>query len=306
MLKKTSLLVAMLLLSVMLAACGGDDEDPTATVAPPAATATPAAPGDSDDDAAEDEPEPTETIAEVEPTPTVEPATPTIEPTEEPVSEPTAEPTEEPATPTVESVPTEEPTVDTAEPTEPLDTGGDPAVEAALLDMLLAEEDLPEPYALFEVGPTARSDAGMTFCNQPSFSNPEARVAGVEAEFDRDPVEGPFILQSLTVYDGDISAEAFEYVRGVISECDEWVDEDGLTYQLEIIDVPDYGDESFGMMMTFDVPPVGEASAYFTLARFDTVLMVMGYLGLTNIDVDEFNSVTETAVEKIEAAEFER
>jgi hypothetical protein len=293
-LKHVSIFVSVLLLGVMLAACGGD-ADPTATVAPSPPTETPAP--------AAAEPTATPTVEPAEPTATEVPPTPTAEPTVEPTAtatEPAATPTTPPPAPTA----TAEPTADTAVPTETGNGESDPVVEAALLEMLLTEEELPEEYELFFMGPVGPSDDNLEFCNEPSFSRPDDRLASVEAEYDRDPEVGPFLLQSLTAYPEEIAAEAFDYVRTVTSNCSEWEDEDGLTYRLQVIDLPDYGDESHGLSMTFEIVDGIEAEVRFSLARFGGILMAMGYIVVFDGDFDEFDAITELAVEKIEAAEF--
>lgn len=285
--------MSMVLLGVLLAACGGDDADPTATVAPLAATATVAP--------AEAEPTATATEEPAEPTATEVPPTPTTEPT----VEPTATATEPAATPTTAATATVEPTEDAAAPTGETDIESDPVVEAALLDMLLTEEELPEEYLEVFSGPVGVSGDGLEFCNEPSFSSPENRLASVEAEFERNPDFGPFLLQSLTAYPDDVATEAFDYVRTITSNCADWEDEDGLTYYIEVIEMPDYGDESHGLSMTFEVVEGIEAEVRFSLARFGGVLLAMGYIVVFDGDFAEFDSIVELAVDKIEAADFQ-
>lgn len=306
MIKTFSLLACMLLLSVMLAACaGGDDDDPTATVVPSTATTEPAAAEDEDE---EEDASPTAEAAD-EPTATEEPSEPTVEPTEE--AEPTAteestqEPTEAVSTPEVSGTMPPVATEDADGPagTAEADYEPDPAVEAALMDMLLTEEEVPEEFVLVSAGPVATSNGGLTFCNEESFSRPEARLGSVEAEFEVDPQLGPFVLESLTAYDEEVAAEAFDYARDITTSCEEWTDEDGVTYQLEIIEVPDYGDDSHGLRMTFEVPGAGQAAVEITLARFGGVLLAMGFISLEGTDTTQFQEITETAIEKIEAAD---
>lgn len=312
MIKNFSLLACVLLLSVMLAACGGDDEDdPTATVAAPTATTAPSAADDETED--EEEASPTAEIAETpteaaeEPTATAteEVATPTVEPTEEAEPTATTESAEATATPEAPATQPAEPTEGTADPTATSEAEfePDPAVEAALLDMLLTAEDVPAEFQLVSSGPVATSNGGLTFCNAESFSRPEARLGSVEVEFEADPQMGPFVLESLTAYDADTAAEAFDYARDITMSCEEWTDEDGLTYQLETVEVPEYGDDSHGLRMTFEVPGAGLASVEFTLARFDGVLLAMGFISIEGTDTSQFQEITEAAIAKIEAAD---
>lgn len=300
MLKKASILACMLLLSVMLAACNGDDEDPTATVAAPATTTTAAA----GDDAEADEETATATEEVAEATATDEVSTPTSEPTEDPDPTATTAATEPAGTPTESTGATAEPTADGQSESTPGVVNADPEAEAALLDMVVTEEELPEGWTLFQVAPSVSESGGLTFCNSESFSRPEERLAAVEAEFERDPQAGPFLLESLTAYPEETAMEAFEFSRDITSSCEEWTDEDGITYQLSVEERPDYGDESYGMRMTFEAPGAGEITADFTLVRIGGVLLALGYLGLGELDNAEFTTITETVVEKIEASDY--
>ena len=300
MLKKASILACMLLLSVMLAACGGDDdEDPTATVAAPTAT-TEAAAGDDEED--EETATATEEVAEA--TATEEPATPTSEPTEAPDPTATTAATEPPATPTESTEGVPEPTADAEADATPEMVESDPVAEAALMDMVVTEEELPEGWTLFQVAPSVSEGGGLTFCNAESFSRPEERLAAVDAEFERDPLQGPFLLQSLTAYPEATATEAFEVSRDITSSCEEWTDEDGIAYQLSVEERPDYGDESYGLRMTFEAPGAGAVTADFTLVRIGGLLLALGHLGVGELDNEEFTTITETVVDKMEAAEY--
>ena len=299
MARNAAVLICVLLVSVLLAGCGGDDPEPTVTPPPAAATATPPA------------------VAEVE-TPTVEPATPTPEPVS-----PTATATGVVPTPTLESAatstvaptattaPAATATTDagTADPTAtepaPLPTSGtDADAEAALLAMVVTEEELPEGWVLYLVGPAVSESGGLTFCNAESFSRPGERLAAVDAEFERDPIVGPFLLQNLTAYSEETAIEAFEYSREITSSCEEWTDEDGLTYQLSVEDRPDYGDDSYGLRMTFEAPGAGQIIADFTLVRVGGILLALGHLGIDELDTEEFTVIAGTVVDKIEASDF--
>jgi hypothetical protein len=294
MARNAAVLICVLLVSVLLAGCGGDDPEPTVTPPPAEATATPPA------------------VAEVE-TPTVVPATPTTEPAPPTATATQVAPTatlEPAATSTVEPTATTAPVATaTADPTatEPLPVPTnepDADAEAALLAMVVTEDELPEGWTLFQVGPSISESGGLTFCNAESFSRPGERLAAVDAEFERDPVVGPFLLQSLTAYPEETAIEAFDYSREITSSCDEWTDEDGLTYQLSVEERPGYGDESYGLRMTFEAPGTGKIVTDFTLVRIGGLLLALGHLGIDELDTEEFTVITGTVVDKIEASDY--
>jgi hypothetical protein len=300
MARNAAVLICVLLVSVLLAACGGDDPDPTVTPLPAAATVTP--PAVADVETATPEPAATSTSQAVAPTapPTATEPAATVEPTATSTVAPVAT-TAPVATATAEAV-TADPTATETAPLPTSETDAD--AEEALLAMVVTEEELPEGWALFQVGPAVSESGGLTFCNAESFSRPGERLAAVEAEFERDPIVGPFLLQSLTAYPEETAIEAFEYSREITGSCEEWTDEDGLTYQLSVEDRPGYGDDSYGLRMTFDAPGAGQIIADFTLVRFGGILLALGHLGIDELDTEEFTDITGTVVARIEASDY--
>lgn len=291
MVKHVSIFACLLLLGAMLTACGGSD-DPTATVVPPTATTAPVD-GDADE-------EPT-TPSEPSPTATSEPAeTATTEPTITPTPEPTFTPRPEP-TPTSNALPTE----DAGE--EMPDGEGDDVdemdVDAILLEMLITEADLPDEWVLYQARSAPNSVSDVVFCDASPFGGRDGRLGSVEAEFDQDPTNGPFLLQGLSAYPEDIAIEAFEHTRQVTSECTGWVEEDGSEYVVQVVDVPAMGDESLGIRMTFDVPE-GMVMADFTFVRVGGLLVVMAWLTLEDVDTGQFNEITWIAIDRVESSEF--
>lgn len=298
MVKPVLIFACLLLLGVMLTACGGSD-DPTATVVPPTATTAPV------DDASDEEPTaPGEPSSTVETTPTSESAeTATNGPVTTPTPRPTFTPRPEP-TPTSNALPTEDAGEGEEVPDgEDVDDGGETDVDSILLDMLITEGDLPDEWVLYQARPAPNSVSDVTFCNAEPFDGQGERLGSVEAEFDQDPTNGPFLLQGLAAYPEAMAIEAFNHTRQVTSECSDWVDEDGTEYVVQVVDVPAMGDESLGIHMTFDVPE-GSAMADFTFVRVGGLLVVMAWLTLDEVDTAQFNEITRTAIDRVEASDF--
>lgn len=299
MTKKLTLVLCAVLLSVMLAACGGDDPDPTAT--PPAApTATEAAADDAAGEEAPTEVAATPTEAAAAATPTEETVMPTTEPeptgTVAPAS--TVEPTATAEAATVDPTATGETTA--PEPTPEVDS----EAEAALFEMALAEEDLPEGWMLTFSDVVTESELDTTFCNVDPFSSPGGRIAAVELEFEISVDEGPFLLQNLTAYPEEVSIEAMEYARTEIVSCDEWTDEFDTTYQIQDLELPAYGDESFAVLLSFEIPEAGQVPVAFAFVRVDGILISVGYIDMVEIDMQQLETIIERAVEKVEASDY--
>lgn len=303
--KKASLILVALLLGVMVVACGDDDDDadPTATEPPAAAEATATTATDDAEATEEDEATATEEDAV---TPTEEAAATA---TEE-LADPTATEAEADETPTeatgagsgtAEADATESDT----EPTADATAGDVTEDEAALFEMALTEEDLPSGWTLTSSSAVTDDEVSLTFCNAEPYQSPEGRIAAIEQEFEMSPTTGPFLLQNLTAYPEEVAIEAAEYARGIIAECDEWTDEDGVTYQLSDLELPDLGDETFGMTMTFEVPGIGEVPTDFAFVRVGGVLISLGYISIDEGDDFDFEAVLEQAVEKVEESGYQ-
>jgi hypothetical protein len=292
--KKAAFILCAVLVSAVLAACGGDDPDPTATpaatVAAAVATATTASA------------EATPTEDAVPPPPTEEAVTPTMEPEATSTVAPTA--TVAP-TGTPDAVGAE-PTATTAIESTPAPTSEfDPGDIEALFAMALTEEDFPEGWAQIFAAPVTDIEDGLTFCNAEPFSSPEGRRAAVELEFELSPMDGPFVLQNLTAYPEAVSIEAMEYARNEVVNCDEWTDELGTTYQLTMLELPEYGDESFGIRFAFEIPEFGEMPVAFAFVRVGGILLSIGYIDMEAIDRAFLEGIIERAVEKVEASDFQ-
>lgn len=288
---KHRILVPVIVIAVMtlLVACGGD-ADPTPTEAPPAATSTATS-------------APTATV---EPTATPEPtststATPEPTPTLTPTSEPTATP--EPPTPTAEPTATPEPTsTPTPEPTE---EPGETDVEAALLAMLLTESDLPADWVLLHTGPVHDEPEGETFCGAPRFYEADDHLGTVEADiFGPDPFSGPVLLQRITAYPEPVAVQGFAYSLQVTTSCSEWFDDEiGTTVQVSLVEVREFGDESFGLVVNFESD--GELiTANYYIVRVGGILMVLAMLTIGDLPFSDLEPLAEIAVSRIEASDF--
>lgn len=294
------MLICVLLAMMVLVACSDDDgDDPTATTS----TAVEATETTSTEPADEVE---TTSTPEAEATETEDTATATSEPTED-VATPTE--AEDEATATEESDSgaadaTAEATGTITDATPQATIEVDTEAEAALFEMALTEEDLPEGFTQVSIMPVTEIDQGLTFCNEEPFTTEEGRLASVEAEFEVDPEIGPFLLQNLTAYPEADSIDAMEYAQNVITGCDEWTDEDGVTYELTDLELPDYGDESFGVSLTLNIPEFGPVPASFAFVRVGGTLISLGYISIEEEGIVDFESIIETAVEKVEESDY--
>jgi len=297
----------ILVIGLILTACGGDDPDPTPTSVPaPSPTATAAANEEpAIDDAAteDDDPEPATaaTGTQAPPTATEELSTPTTEPTPTELATATHEPT-----PTIESTSTTEP-----EPTSSADSSGqrvlpvlpdDADPEEVMLGWLLTEEMFPAGYQQVRVG-SAVPPGLFTFCGLDEFADDatwnEGWIAGVESEHEVDETNGPFVLQSLAAYSGDTAAEAFAYNRASADACNEWEDPWDGTIFIELIDVPDVGDGSFGVRIFIDAVDFGRVHADFFIARFGEIVMTIGYAMIDESGESDFTMIHLRAVERL-------
>lgn len=296
------MLICLLLATLVLAACADDEESddatPTATAAAQATATEPSA-GDGADATA---------TPEAEATATEEAATATTEPTEV-----VATPTDDAATPTMDdatatsaaddTTPTADSTADT-EATPEATVFVDPEAEAALFEIALTEEDLPDGWTQISIIPLPPSSGGATFCGAEPYSSPEGRLAAVEAEFERDPNAGPFVYQNLTAYPEENAIEAMEHAQSVVASCDEWTDDDGMTYEISDLDLPDYGDDSFGIRVSLEVPGIGPVPTDLAFVRVGGILLSLGFVTIDEDARDQFEPIIEIAVEKMEDSDY--
>lgn len=307
MLKNRSWLICMLLIAVLLVACADDDDADTddAATSAPAAIETTAASGaaDAEGTPTEDAAEPTEEEAEM--AGTSEPTEDTADPTEDADTTATEDTGSATGTPDDDDVEFDSGATPDADET-PASQAADPELEAALFEIILTEEDLPSGWT--EVN-TMASDSAQTdigICNIGPFSDLDDRLAGVESEFEQDPVQGPFLIQSLAAYPEDLAIEAFEYARDTLTDCTEWTDSAGITYTLEPQDdYPEFGDDSFVSRITFEVSGVGPVPGEFFFIRVGGLLTFMGYIVVGEVDTDAVTDIAETATEKMEDADLD-
>lgn len=309
MLKTKSWLICMLLFAVLLVACGDDDDTEDAATSIPAVVET-TAPSDAADSegtptAAADEP-----TEEAEMTSTSEPTEPAVTPTEEAVATATEEAvataTEDEAdeTPMADSTATGTDGTPEADET-PAAQAADPEVEAELFEIVLAEEGLPEGWTGTGVSAANDTEADPGFCNAEPFPGISERLASIDAEFEQSPEAGPFLIQNLAAYPEDLAIEAMEYAREITSDCTEWTDDEGIAYTLEPQDgYPQFGDESFVLRITFEVPGVGEVPGEFVFARVGGLLTLLGYVDILEIDPAQVEDLANLAVEKMQDADF--
>ncbi len=312
MLKTKSWLICVLLFAVLLVACGDDDDNDVdgAATSTPAAVETTAPAGDADATSTEASEEPTE---EAEMTVTLEPTEDAATPTDEADATPTGDAVTTPTQDTGAGVSTPDADATEADPGStpdmsetPSSQAADPAVEAALFEIVLATEDLPTVWTEVRTSASYDVQTDLGLCNAEPYEGIEDRLASVEAEFEQDPTEGPFLIHDVTAYPEDQAIEAMEYAREITADCTEWTDEEGVTYTLEPQDdYPQFGDESFVLRITFEVPGIGPVPGEFVFIRVDGLLTFIGYVGLSEVDTAEVTDIAEIAVEKMENADLD-
>ena len=301
MIKTKSWLICALLFAVLLVACGDDGGDTdTAATATSAGSSTTATSGSS---ASETTPtEATgEATTEVDGTATSESDATATEDADTTATEDTGAAA---GTPPADATTPE--TDSTAEAGEtPASQAADPEVEAALFDVVLSQAELPEGWTQANVYAANDIEEGPTFCNTEPFAGISERLAAVEAEFAQDPQQGPFLVQNLSAYSEEQAVEAMTYAREVTTNCTEWTDDEGITYQLAPQDsYPQFGDESFVSRITFEVPGVGPVPGEFVFARVGGLLAFMGYIQVGEIDSAVVEDIANRSIEKMQAADF--
>lgn len=302
MIKTKSWLICMLLFAVLLVACGDDDDAEDVATSVPAAIETTAPSDDSEATPTEAADEPTEEAETTATTEATEEADETA--TEETSATATEDTGSAASTPDADATETDSGATPEADET-PASQAADPEVEAALFEIVLAEEDLPEGWTGTGVSAANSTEADPGFCNAEPFSGISERLASIDAEFEQSPDAGPFLIQNLAAYPEDLAIEAMEYAREITADCTEWTDDEGVEYTLEPQDdYPQFGNESFVLRISFEVPGVGAVPGEFVFARVGGLLTLLGYVDIMEIDPAQVEDLANLAVEKMQDSDL--
>lgn len=186
------------------------------------------------------------------------------------------------------------------EPTEP-----DPdlsAVDAALMRVLLTDDDLPDGWEADEAAGPAEADNtdGEELCAVEGFPDEEFATGQVSALYFHESDENLLVLlQKVWAFDDDRAASAFAYWQNA-SDCGEWIEDEETTYTIESVTDPGLGGESFAVRITFDAVDEGPAQGDYTFVRSGDVLMLIAYIGTGSADFTVLADPIETANERLQ------
>jgi len=169
--------------------------------------------------------------------------------------------------------------------------------EAALLDLLLSEGDLPGDWNLLRVEAPELSDS-PGICDAPRFPRAEERIAEVEVEYQS--ADGSrFVLQDITQFPEDVAVEAMAYIRDTAT-CTEWTDDTGTVFEVSPAEAPALGDESHALHVAFQVADAGRLEGDFVFVRIDGYVTIVTTLALGEYDAAFSSDIAQLAASKID------
>lgn len=232
------------------------------------------------------DPSPTEVVV-VQATPTgIVPNSPTATPTA-PVATRTATRAPE-ATPTPRPSPT------------PTAVPAPSAVESALLAMLPAGDSLPAGWSLVSSGPVRDRSGGTLLCGVDPFPGASAKMAEVEAEYQRDdPAAAASVLQDVVAFSEPVAIEAMNWARQTIT-CREWTDEDGTSVTLAPFEDAGIGDESLATTFTVTSGGGDRVDGRWFLVRRGGLIATIAYLGSDASTPSVSEAVADAAVQLLD------
>jgi|GEM_PF-6737814 len=208
---------------------------------------------------------------------------------------PTATVTTEPATIA--------PATATATSTPPVESPASPETgdftdeEAALIDLLLSEGDLPGRWSQLRVeAPELSTTSGI--CDTPPFPRASERVAEIEVEYQSSD-GARFVLQDITLFPEEVAVEAIAYIRETAT-CEEWTDESGTVFEISPADAPEIGDESHAIHVAFDVADAGRLEGNFIFVRLNGYVTIVTTLALGEYDPAFSAQIAQLAASKID------
>lgn len=175
----------------------------------------------------------------------------------------------------------------------------DPEVQAMLLDMLLTQEEMPGDWTLTSSGPGEDDGSETAFCDVPDFPLKDTRLGDAEAEFERDPSVGPFLIQQITAFPENVVLDAMAYARETLS-CSEWTDEEtGYVFTVDPAYDPEIGDESVAVSFTLEIRDAGAADGEVFFVRVGNVVMAVTAIWVEPPGPGEVSTITRVGTEKI-------
>ena len=193
------------------------------------------------------------------------------------------------------TVPTQTTTTVTAAQPTATTTGGAPIRREELLRALLAVDDMPTGWTTSPSGPNIESQ-GNNICGQPL--DTQRRVEQVSVGFQRSQ-SGPFLLQTVGVYERGGAAAFMESLKRASESCTTWTvtgREGKITvWKLAPLSFPKLGDETFAFRLSIDTGVLpGESDVVFV--RRGDIVSLLEYAGVSLATVD--SQQTETIVRK--------
>jgi hypothetical protein len=180
----------------------------------------------------------------------------------------------------------------------------DPAIDAALTQAALALSDMPEGWTE-EPSDDSSSDSDNGICGKPDFERKDNKLGEKNLTFSGGDF-GPIVIQNLVVFPEADAADAMAYAKDSVS-CTEWTetDEEGIetTYTVEPLDLPTFGDESVAVRISYDDPNLGTVITDTVYMRVGTLLSAVAYISLNAPDLDQFQTILETAAQKMQSAD---
>lgn len=176
---------------------------------------------------------------------------------------------------------------------------------------LLTVQDLPPGWAATTLDDDGTDDGSDDFvCPQATASLPEALrnsdSDGAQVAFSKGQI-GPLVMQLAGVIDPDQFPVVRSAVLGCTGQTWEDVDDDGdvTTLSLSELRAPEVGDDAFAVRISGQVEG-GAISLDMVFVLVQDVLVAFGGISVISIvgdaplDANEFNTIVETGVDKIE------
>lgn len=273
------LVISVLALGILVA-CGGEGDDRADTVAVATATSTTAVPEITSDASPTDDTD-SEDQELTAASPTTD-ASPTVAATE------TSQ-----ADPAKESSPTAMAESADPEATTPIDEN--------LVSALLTLDDLPVGWTTSELGDDDDSDdAGI--CGTEPLDDLVKPIGKAEAEFQQSNL-GPFLSESLAVYESTDDAQSVMEAARSTFTCSEWTDTNAegeeTVWSISPLSFPTIGDETFVLRLSANIGIANmEYDAVFF--RMGDKIALVGHIDLGSVDSDQTVEFAQLAAEKLE------
>jgi hypothetical protein len=164
--------------------------------------------------------------------------------------------------------------------------------------LLLTSPDLADSWTLAEYAIPTDSDR-FGVCDALAFPDEYLARSEISARFQVDPENGPFFSHSLVALDdAAIAGVAMSYIRDS-SSCADWTDPYGDYYV--VVDRPtvDLGDESYAVIFENEADGYGTVNIELLYVRTGSIVTVITYAQIGQIDAAQVRSIAELAVAKL-------